>query len=435
MKVTPVIGLEIHLQLNNKSKMFCSCSADYFGKEPNTYTCPVCLGLPGALPVINKEAMDKTILMVLALNCDVNTTTFFERKNYFYHDLPKGFQLSQKKFPLGVGGYLEIGGKKFDLWEIHLEEDTAKSIHQGGDTLVDFNKSGISLLELVSAPCFTSIEELDMFAQEIRRIARALGISNCDMEKGQMRFEANISVKENGITSLPNYRVEVKNINSFKFLRDAVAYEIQRQTDLLENGEDAAQETRGWDPKSRKTFVQRTKEQTHDYRFFPEPDLPSIQLSDSEVDNLQKQLPILPEEKKQKLISAGVSVNVAQTIAHKPSLARYDLESLKHIVTISGCSLPSVSKAVVNRSGEFNKCTFDEIGLSLKEETTGIISAMDILEKVVAGVLESNQLAVEDYHKGKKSSLQFLLGQVMKKTKGKANPQIAIEILKKLLEK
>ena len=276
----PVIGIEVHVELNTKTKMFCRCSADYFGKKPNTHTCPVCLGLPGALPYINEEAIKKCIQIGLALNCEVNPRSYFERKNYFYPDLAKGYQISQLVFPLNINGELEAEGedgqvKKIRINRAHQEEDTGKLTHQGNETLIDFNRSGVPLVEIVTEPDFNHSSQVKDYAKKLQQIFRYLGVSNADMERGDMRLEANVSVRKlashlsSGNTELPDYRVELKNINSFRFMTAAIEYEIKRQTEALEKREKLTQETRGWNEDKKETYLQRSKEEAHDYRYFP----------------------------------------------------------------------------------------------------------------------------------------------------------------------
>jgi len=430
-ELTPIIGIEIHLQLKTHSKVFCGCSTAIWKEDPNTHTCPVCLALPGALPVINRKAVEDTILMALALNCRVAKCTYFERKNYFYPDLPKGFQISQKRAPIGRDGYLELGDECVKIWEIHLEEDTAKSTHTQQATLLDFNKSGIPLVEIVSAPCIHSVGTLDSYAKEIRRIARALEVSGGDMEKGQMRFEANVSV---GIAApdaqevpLPDYRVEIKNLNSFKSLRDAVDYEIERQSELIRSGKTPVQETRGWDVEKRVTFPQREKEYAHDYRYFPEPDLPPITISEEWKEEIRKRMPVLPEEVRSGLEKRGVPKDMAEVVAGDERRLRFFEELVKY-----GLLENEAAKLVVNRP-EVLDSDPRKVVKDLREERSAVIADDSQLSKVAEKVIAQNPQPVRDYQGGKEEALQFLVGQMMKVTQGKADPQLATAVLKKLL--
>ncbi|TSC69388.1 MAG: Aspartyl-tRNA(Asn) amidotransferase subunit B / Glutamyl-tRNA(Gln) amidotransferase subunit B, partial [Parcubacteria group bacterium Gr01-1014_66] len=304
MQYEPVIGLEIHIELNTSTKMFCRCRNDSDERHPNMHICPICMGHPGALPYANEVAVHKIIRTGLTLGGHIAPFSEFERKNYFYPDLPKGYQISQYLHPLVVGGGLIIGKKHIRIQRIHLEEDTGRLLHEGGPstssgrsaTLIDFNRAGIPLMELVTEPDFTSGEEVKQFGEELQQIIRYLNVSDADMEKGQMRVEVNISLRPEGTKELGT-KVEVKNINSFRFAEAAVVYETSRQKVLLDAGEKVQQETRGWDEQKGITFPQRSKEEAHDYRYFPEPDLPPLEISDELIEELRASLPELPHEK------------------------------------------------------------------------------------------------------------------------------------------
>lgn len=278
-KYTPVIGLEIHVELETKSKMFCQCSADWFGRAPNTQTCPVCLGMPGALPVPNKQAIEWTIKIAQALGCRINEISKFDRKHYFYPDLPKGYQISQYDEPIGQNGTFEVADKTFRVRRVHLEEDTGKLTHSGEDTLVDFNRSGVPLVEIVTEPDFDSSDDVKAFLEELHTIITYLEVSNANMQEGSMRLEPNISLRLTGEKELPNYKVEIKNINSFRFVKQAIDFEVERQAELLESEQTPKQETRGFEEKTQSTYSQRSKEGEADYRYFPEPDIPPLRFT------------------------------------------------------------------------------------------------------------------------------------------------------------
>jgi len=299
MNYIPTIGLEIHVELKTESKMFCSCKNNPDEKEPNVNVCPVCLGHPGVLPVPNEEAIKKVIKVGLALNCQIASFTRFDRKNYFYPDLPKNYQITQFDFPLCKNGFLEIGEKKIRIKRIHLEEDTGRSIHleEEGFSLIDFNRAGVPLMELVTEPDMHSAKEAKEFARELQLILRYLDVAEANMEKGQMRVEANISVSKGRELGT---KVEVKNLNSFKAVERAIDYEIERQIYLLESGREVSQQTVGWDSKSGKTFIQREKEESHDYRYFPEPDIPPFEISRSLLKEIELSIPELPSEKRER---------------------------------------------------------------------------------------------------------------------------------------
>jgi len=376
-----VIGLEIHIQLNTKSKMFCSCSNDIWKKPPNSLVCPTCLGLPGALPVPNKEAIKKVQLLGLALNCTLNKNSHFVRKNYFYPDLPKGYQITQFSDALCEKGRLETSFGEVAIRRIHLEEDTGKSMYTKDETLLDFNKSGVPLAELVTEPNITSAAQAVEFCKKIRELARLLGVSNADMEKGNIRLELNISLRKEGEKALPNYRVEIKNINSFKFLKNAVAYETKRQEELLKAGKEVLQETRGWSESGKKTVSQRKKEMENDYRYFPEPDIPPLEFDEKYVGMLKQEL--------------------SQVLFYK-------------------------DKNISEASFEKSKITKEKITYSMNDENE--------LSKLVKEVIAENPAPVSDYRMGKENALQFLIGCVMKKTKGQSNPKMVLDIIKSLLE-
>lgn len=373
------LGLEIHIQVNSAKKMFCGCDANIWQAEPNTHTCPTCLGLPGALPVPNFESVQKAQLLGLALNCQLNKNSHFDRKHYFYPDLPKGYQISQYKEPLCGEGFLDLkSGKRATIERIHLEEDTAKSFHKGAKTLIDFNKSGISLLEIVTTPCFTDVADAVDFGKKIQDIARVVAISAADMEKGHMRLEANISLRTEEMEQkgeLAKYKVEVKNINSFRFMEKAVLYEVKRQSDLLSAGETPKQENRGWDERKRATVSQRDKEKAHDYRYFPDPDIPPMVFDDKYFNDLRSRLPELPLIKDYGLSNASADL------------------SKKKVTAV-------MAKTIDNIPTHDNN-----------------------LDDIIKKVLAENESAVQSYKAGKQNSLEFLLGQVMRSTPTK--PDVA----------
>lgn len=445
----PVIGLEVHVELNTKTKMFCSCNADYFGKAPNTHTCPVCLGLPGALPFGNKEAIEKCIQIGLALNCSISEDSLFERKNYFYPDLAKGFQISQLRWPLCIGGEIEVeseisGKSVIRINRVHQEEDTGKLNHEGSETLIDFNRSGVPLVEIVTEPDFTDSSQIRDYAKKLQQIFRYLGVSNADMEKGDMRLEANVSVRK--ITNdklqmtnekdfeLPNYRVELKNINSFRFMVAAVEYEIKRQIKALENGEKLTQETRGWNEAKKETFLQRSKEEANDYRYFPEPDLPSLQNDEASVSAISQNQQELPQAKTERYISEfGISKKVAETIVSDQSLAEL-FDGATKLGKEEGVDVKNIANYIANNKIDPLKISPDEIVASVKEKSSGRIDSEEEIEKIVAEVISENEQSVNAYKSGKESVIQSLIGGVMRKTQGKADAGKAKVILEKLLK-
>ncbi len=381
----PVIGFEVHIELATNSKMFCGCPADHFGKAPNTQTCPVCLGLPGALPVPNARAIEWCIKLGLALGCQINLTSKFDRKNYFYPDLPKGYQISQYDMPFCHNG--ELLGHK--ITRVHLEEDTGKLIHSRNQTLIDFNRSGVPLVEVVTEPDFASVQDSDAFLKELQSIVRALKISTADMEKGSMRLEANISLKPADSHDLPDYKVEVKNVNSFRFIKKAIEFEIARQSQLLESGVNPLQETRGFSETKGETVGQRSKEAAHDYRYFPEPDIPPLQFSQDQVDSWRSQLPKLPSHTRQDLLSLGLSENYVKIIAADEKMFN---EFMKN-----------PSKA--NADSLVNKRPPKPKSISPSPKDT---------RSVVESVIADNPKAIADIKAGKTQVMGFLIGQLKK---------------------
>ena len=427
-----VLGLEIHLQPTTNRKMFCRCSAKVWKEEPNTHTCPVCLGLPGSLPVPNRDAVKKTQILGLALNCSLNKNSKFDRKHYFYPDLPKGYQISQYKEPLCYEGYLDLSnGRRIGIERIHLEEDTAKSFHRGDKSLIDFNTSGMPLIEIVTKPDFRTVEEASEFGREIQRIVRYIEIGDVDMEKGQMRLEPNISVRsqedeDNNI--LPPFKVEIKNINSFKFMEKAVTAEIKRQSALLESGEMPVQENRGFREDTGETVSQRSKEDAHDYRYFPEPDIPPMLFDDSYLESLAAEVPELPEQLIKRIVDThSVSIESATNLVNsfgKDMVLRFEqlveagLDSVKALNTL------------LNKK-DYQGLSVNEFKVKFEEENTKM--GEEDLKFIVQDVISKNPDPVEQYKLGNENILNFLLGMVMRETNGKADAVITISLLKEFL--
>ena len=434
MTYETVIGIEVHVELNTKTKMFCRCPADYFGAKPNTHTCPVCLGLPGALPAINQGAIKKCIQIGLALNCSINEQSYFERKNYFYPDLPKGYQISQLVKPICINGSLTLDiGKVIRINRAHQEEDTGKLIHVGSETLIDFNRSGVPLVEIVTEPDFSSSEEVRDYAKKLQQIFRYLGVSNADMEKGDMRLEANVSVRPVGQKELAPYRVELKNINSFRFMVAAIEYEVTRQIKALEKGEKLTQETRGWNEAKKETYLQRSKEEAHDYRYFPEPDLPEFR-DMGKVLGIKDNRIELPAKKAAKYQEdLGLSKQQADILANSKELAEY-FEKIVELGVEKDISPVQIANCILNRKINVDEISPEEVLKGIQSKSSGIISDEDELEKLVKEAIEENPNAVADYKTGKTNALQVIIGYIMKKTSGKANPQKVREILFSLLQ-
>ncbi len=428
-----VLGLEIHLHLKTVTKMFCGCSADFYNDEPNTHTCPVCLGLPGALPVANFEAVRKTQMLGLALGCKLNENSKFDRKHYFYPDLPKGYQISQYKQPLCEGGSMLLdSGNLAEIERIHLEEDTAKSQHEGENTLIDFNKSGMPLVEIVTKPTFKSVEDAVDFCKKVQDLVRLLEIGDVDMEKGQLRLEANISMRTSEMESantLPAYKVEVKNINSFRFMEKAVKYEMVRQSELLTLGQKVSQENRGWDEDLGETVSQRDKEEAHDYRYFPEPDLPPMVFTKEYILELGKELPEMPWAKKSRLIK-----DFKLSDANAGLLSQTDnSDLLKKFEDIVSRKLDpvKVSNLLLNKV-EYRDLSVEDFVKKFSEENNKIVDE-GLLAETVKKIIDQNPKSIEDFKAGKASSIEFLVGMAMRELKGKGDANLIREIIKKSL--
>ncbi|RLC37832.1 Asp-tRNA(Asn)/Glu-tRNA(Gln) amidotransferase GatCAB subunit B [candidate division Kazan bacterium] len=449
-----VIGLEIHVQLDTKTKMFCRCDNDSDNAEPNTNVCPVCMGYPGVLPVINNQAIEWGIKTALALGCEINPMQRFDRKNYFYPDLPKGYQISQFFYPVGENGVVEVDylaqdrktKKEFKLGitRLHLEEDAGKLVHAKGATLVDLNRCGTPLAEIVTEPDIKSPEEARAFLQELQRIVRTIGVSKADMEKGHLRVDANVSVRPKGQKEFGT-KVEVKNINSFKFVEKALKYEVGRQIEVLENGGTIDQETRGWDEKNNQTIPQRGKEGDIDYRYFPEPDLPPIYVSEEQIKNIQKNMEDMPSLLRRKAEEFGLPYD---RISELQDIATLEYNPLVGYVKLMGSNPGLDPVKVVNmlikilalgrKEDAGIKITDDmwqkalEIVVSKKDSFTAKDSDIEVVAK---SILELEKEVVERYKKGEEKLFGYLVGQVMAKMKGTAEPALVQQILKKLLTK
>jgi aspartyl-tRNA(Asn)/glutamyl-tRNA(Gln) amidotransferase subunit B len=457
-----VIGLEIHAQLLTETKLFCGCSADYFGEEPNSNTCPVCLGMPGTLPVLNKQAVEYGLRASLALNCDIPEKSKFDRKNYFYPDLPKGYQISQFDEPLAVDGYLEIGGDKVRIRRVHLEEDAGKLVHQeGGESSVDLNRVGVPLIEIVTEPDLKSPEQARAFMERLRQILRYVEVCSGDMEKGSLRCDANISLGQDGKLGT---KTEVKNMNSFSAVEKALKYEKERQKNLLENGENVDQVTLGWNSDAGEAQPMRSKEEAHDYRYFPEPDLVPLVIDEEWRKRVRSELPELPGEKadrwkeefdlpdydigeltEDKEIANYFEESVAEYDSPK-EISNWMMSELFRVLKLPEAELEDVEPedfaylVELVGEGEINDNTAKDVlersfteGNTPQEivESEGLkkISDEGELEEMIEEVIDENPDAVEDFRSGNENVLGFLIGQLMSKTEGQADPNKAREML------
>jgi aspartyl-tRNA(Asn)/glutamyl-tRNA(Gln) amidotransferase subunit B len=460
-----VIGLEVHAQLLTKTKLFCSCSAEYFGAPPNTHTCPVCLGMPGALPVLNERAVEYALMAALALHCEIPQRSTFARKNYFYPDLPKGYQISQFDEPLAIRGFVELPtGKRVRIRRVHLEEDAGKLLHtETGVSLVDFNRAGVPLIEIVSEPELSSPKEARLYMEELRRILRYLGVCSGDMEEGSLRCDANISVSPDAQLGT---KIEVKNMNSFKAVEAALDYEVRRQRQILERGGSVVQETRLWNEKTEETEPMRAKEESEDYRYFPDPDLVPLQIDDSWKQKID--LPELPAAKRarfaqeyqlpeydiavltEELPIAEYFEAVVKLYQHPKDVSNWMMSELlrllkeqrsleipmkpEHFAQVLqmvrfGQITRTVAKDVIEESFKTGKAPQEIV----REKGLGQISDEGLLAEIVTKVLTENPKAVADFRAGKEAALGFLQGQVMKATSGKADPhKVRALLLEKL---
>jgi len=477
-KYEPVIGLETHVELFTATKMFCGCRLS-FGEDKNIYTCPVCLGHPGSLPVTNRKAVEYTIKIALALNCKINKYTIFHRKNYFYPDMPKNYQISQYDVPLGVEGYLDVDmgnyTRRVGITRVHMEEDTGKLLHTGTTgriseseaSIVDFNRAGTPLIEIVTEPDIRSPEEAKEYMVALRNLILFLDVSDCSMEEGSLRCDANVSVRQRGVSKIGT-KTEIKNLNSFKFLQKGLEYEVKRQIKIIESGGKVIQQTRHYDSKTGTTKAMRSKEEAHDYRYFPEPDLVPIYLEDKMIKDIEKTIPELPSAKAKRFEEEyGLTSNDSKFLANNKDMADYFEECCKYYDNTKNIAnwIMGEFSALLNKekitikesrvnpenlckmlkiidkgkiSSKMAKSVFEEMFTTGKDPEKIIgdrgleqISDESLLDAVIDEVIKENPGPVEQFKKGKEKALSFLIGRVMAKTKGKANPQLVNELFRK----
>lgn len=439
-----ICGLEIHTELKTKSKMFCGCANDPFGAaQPNIHTCPVCLGMPGGLPVANAKAIEWTIKLGLFLGCKINLTSKFDRKNYFYPDLAKGYQISQYDLPFCYDGLVETEFGPVRITRIHLEEDTAKLVHSqiNGEkvTLIDFNRSSVPLVEIVSEPDIKSAAQAVAYAHKIREAIRYLGIGDADMEKGGMRLEANISLRtaeEKNQNKLPNYKVEVKNINSFNFMGQAIDYEVQRQTILLDKGEKIPQQTLGFDSKTGKTFIQRSKENAADYRYFPDPDLPTFKFTAEQIETWREELPLSKDE----MLSTwenkyGLSRKYASQFLETPAEVAW-AEKLWRQADASAASVEQLANFMINKKIPWDLTEKPAVIIERFLKITQVETVAESkIEQAVQAVFAANPKEVERFQNGEQKLQGFFMGQVMRQLGKKVEPKIILQAIAKQSQK
>ncbi len=439
MNYQPIIGLEIHVELKTKSKMFCSCPAKHFQVKPNSQTCPVCLGLPGALPVPNFQGVQWCQLIGAALKCQLAKQSKFDRKSYFYPDLPKGYQISQYDQPLAINGSYTLDNQKIiRITRVHLEEDTAKNIHQKiADkemTLIDFNRSGVPLVEIVTEPDFNSIDEVDEFLKALQRLIRYLQVSDADMEKGSMRLEVNMSLRQQQAKHLPKYKVEIKNINSFRYVKKAIEFELKRQSQLLDKSIIPDQETRGYQEDVNRTISQRSKEAAYDYRYFPEKDIPPMVFDSKQINTLAKFLPELPWDKTNRFKKTyNLTSETAEFITETISLANFFEQALK-LGDDANLSPQIIANNLKNKKIDIYKTTPKQFIEQIISKKSELLSNVRELTQICLKVLHDHSIEVEKYQAGKHQLFSFFMGQVMQVTQGKADGQMTKTILLDLLK-